>query len=78
MDTYIGAAADAFVFTGEAGRAIWRGSFNKLVKWSDAIGAAGLHFHDLRHTGNSSPRGHRARACATSWRGWDTTAHVPR
>jgi integrase len=47
---------DAFVFTGEAGRLIWRGSFNKLVKWSeavDAIGAAGLHFHDLRHTGNT-------------------------
>jgi integrase-like protein len=46
----------AFVFTGEAGRTIWRGGFNKLVKWSEAvaaIGAAGLHFHDLRHTGNT-------------------------
>jgi integrase len=56
MDTHVGKTADAFVFTGEAGRTIWRGSFNKLVKWSEAvaaIGAAGLHFHDLRHTGNT-------------------------
>jgi integrase len=56
MDAYVGNAADAFVFTGEAGRTIWRGSFNKLAKWSEAvaaIGAAGLRFHDLRHTGNT-------------------------
>jgi integrase len=53
---YVGAAPEAFVFTGEAGRNLWRGNFNKLVKWSEsvaAIGAAGLHFHDLRHTGNT-------------------------
>ncbi len=56
MDAHVGRTADAFVFTGEAGRTIWRGSFNKLVKWPEAvavIGAAGLHFHDLRHTGNT-------------------------
>ncbi|MFF5295000.1 tyrosine-type recombinase/integrase [Paractinoplanes globisporus] len=56
MGAYVGKAADAFVFTGESGRTLWRGNFNKLVKWPEsvaAIGAAGLHFHDLRHTGNS-------------------------
>ena len=56
LDSYVGAAEDAFVFTGESGRPIWRGNFNKLVKWSEsvqAIGAPGLHFHDLRHTGNT-------------------------
>jgi integrase len=56
LDVYVGTAEDAFVFTGENGRPIWRGNFNKLVKWSEsvqAIGAAGLHFHDLRHTGNT-------------------------
>ncbi|WP_433346005.1 tyrosine-type recombinase/integrase [Micromonospora sp. CA-111912] len=56
MGEYVGGAAEAFVFTGQAGRTVWRGSFNKLVKWSEAvaaIGAAGLHFHDLRHTGNT-------------------------
>jgi integrase len=56
MGAYVGAATQAFVFTGEHGRNLWRGNFNKLVKWPQAvaaIGAAGLHFHDLRHTGNT-------------------------
>ena len=56
LDAYVDPAEDAFLFTGENGRPIWRGNFNKLVKWSEAvqgIGAAGLHFHDLRHTGNT-------------------------
>ena len=56
LATYVGTADDAFVFTGENGRPIWRGNFNKLVKWSEsvqAIGAPELHFHDLRHTGNT-------------------------
>jgi integrase len=33
-----------------------RNNFNKRVDWSEhvlAIGAPGLHFHDLRHTGNT-------------------------
>lgn len=37
----------------EAGR---RSNFRRTVKWSNsvaAIGAPGLHFHDLRHTGNT-------------------------
>lgn len=56
LETYTGEEAAAFVFTGEAGRPIWRGSFNKLVKWTDVvqkIDMPGLHFHDLRHTGNT-------------------------
>jgi integrase len=56
MSDHVGKAEDAFVFTGESGRTVWRGTFNKLVKWSAtvaAIGAPGLHFHDLRHTGNT-------------------------
>jgi integrase len=47
---------EAFVFSGPNGRPIWRGNFNKLVGWPDAvraIGVPGLHFHDLRHTGNT-------------------------
>ena len=34
---------------------IRRGSFNKLFGWTDVVadlGFKGLHFHDLRHTGN--------------------------
>ena len=32
-----------------------RGNFNKMSAWPHAVrsvGAEGLHFHDLRHTGN--------------------------
>lgn len=56
LDEHVGAADDALVFTADNGKPIWRGNFNKLVDWKDAvakIGAAGLHFHDLRHTGNT-------------------------
>ena len=56
MDTYVIDEADAFVFTTPSGTTIWRGNFNKLVDWRKtvaSIGAAELHFHDLRHTGNT-------------------------
>jgi integrase len=44
------------VFTTDNGRPIWRGNFNKIVSWRGAVaavGVPGLHFHDLRHTGNT-------------------------
>ena len=47
---------DAFVFTTESGRPIWRGNLNKLIGWKAnvaRIGQPDLHFHDLRHTGNT-------------------------
>ncbi|GIG89201.1 tyrosine-type recombinase/integrase [Plantactinospora endophytica] len=47
---------EAFVFTTENGRPIWRGNFNKLANWKAAVAKVGqpnLHFHDLRHTGNT-------------------------
>lgn len=56
MDTFVLAEPDAFVFTTPSGTTIWRGNFNKLVDWRKtvvSIGAAELHFHDLRHTGNT-------------------------
>lgn len=40
----------------ESGRPIWRGNLNKLIDWKAAVGRIGqphLHFHDLRHTGNT-------------------------
>jgi integrase len=46
---------DAFVFTGSTGAPIWRGNLNKLLNWRPTVAAMrmpGLHFHDLRHTGN--------------------------
>ncbi len=51
-----GHALSAVIFTGPTGAPIRRGNFNKLVGWKDAVaklGLPGLHFHDLRHTGNA-------------------------
>jgi integrase len=45
----------ALVFPGVKGGPIRRGNFNKMSAWPQAvaaIGMPGLHFHDLRHTGN--------------------------
>jgi integrase len=52
----VDAGANAFVFTGPTGAAIRRGNLNKLLRWPPtvaAMGVPGLHFHDLRHTGNT-------------------------
>lgn len=53
---YVADDPDALVFTGPTGAPLRRGNFNKLAKWQEAvtrIGAPSLHFHDLRHTGNT-------------------------
>jgi integrase len=47
---------DALLFSGTRGGALRRSNFRRDVRWSAvaaAIGAPGLHFHDLRHTGNT-------------------------
>ncbi len=44
------------MLAGDKGGPLHRGNFNKRVRWVEnvaAIGAPGLHFHDLRHTGNT-------------------------
>jgi Phage integrase family len=41
---------------GPSGAALRRSNFGKMSGWSHAVrsvGAEGLHFHDLRHTGNT-------------------------
>jgi integrase len=46
---------DALIFPGTKGGPLRRSNFNKMSAWPHvvrAIGAEGLHFHDLRHTGN--------------------------
>jgi integrase len=55
LAAYVAADPAALLFTGVQGGALRRGNFNKLSGWPHAarvIGAEGLHFHDLRHTGN--------------------------
>ena len=45
----------ALVFPGAKGGPLRRGNFNRLSAWphaTESIGMAGLHLHDLRHTGN--------------------------
>jgi len=55
LSAYVGPAPGALLFTGVGGGPIRRSNFNKLSGWphaARAIGAEGLHVHDLRHTGN--------------------------
>lgn len=58
VSTFVPDEPEALVFAGPSKRRppLRRNNFRKLVKWSkavEAIGAKGLHFHDLRHTGNT-------------------------
>ena len=55
LDEYVEPGRSALVFARPSGAPIRRPHFNKLVNWSEAVAAVdapGLHFHDLRHTGN--------------------------
>ena len=55
LAAFTGAEPGSLVFPGAKGGPLRRGNFNKMSGWPDAvrtIGATGLHFHDLRHTGN--------------------------
>jgi integrase len=53
LDLFTAGGSDAVVFTGPKGAPLRRSNFSGT--WRDAIASAGLsgvHFHDLRHTGN--------------------------
>jgi integrase len=46
---------DALLFAGLTGQPVRRSNFGKAVDWTKTVadlGHPGLHFHDLRHTGN--------------------------
>ena len=54
-DHYVGAEETSLLFTGPRGGVLRRGNFRRGAGWAAAvskIGVVGLHFHDLRHTGN--------------------------
>ena len=56
LDGCVGQSPDSLLFTGSRGGVLRRSNFRRAVKWSktvEAIGVPGLHFHDLRHTGNT-------------------------
>jgi integrase len=55
LAVFTGAEPGSLVFPGAKGGPLRRGNFNKMSGWPDAartVGLEGLHFHDLRHTGN--------------------------
>lgn len=55
FDTYVGAGETALVFAGARRGVLRRGNFRRGSGWAKAtaaLGVPGLHFHDLRHTGN--------------------------
>jgi integrase len=55
LAVYVKPEPGALVFPGMMGGPVRRGNFNKLSGWPhavEALGVPGLHFHDLRHTGN--------------------------
>jgi integrase len=55
FDTFVGPDETDLVFTGRRGGILRRGNFRRESGWAAAVaklGVTGLHFHDLRHTGN--------------------------
>ena len=55
LDKYAENRPDALVFTGIKGGPLRRSGWSKLTRWTHVVavlGVPGLHFHDLRHTGN--------------------------
>ena len=56
LAVFTGPAPGDLVFPGPKGGPLRRGNFNRQASWPQAvaaIGARGLHFHDLRHAGNA-------------------------
>jgi integrase len=56
LSVFVADDPSALVFPGVKGGPLRRGNFNRMSGWPQAvksIDAEGLHFHDLRHTGNT-------------------------
>jgi integrase len=54
-DEFVAPRQDALLFAGLKGQPVRRSNFGKAVDWTKTVadlGHPGLHFHDLRHTGN--------------------------
>jgi integrase len=56
LDQFAASEPDALIFTGLRGGILRRSNFRRAARWDEntrKIGFPGLHFHDLRHTGNT-------------------------
>jgi integrase len=55
LDEFVAPRQDALLFAGLKGQPVRRSNFRKAVDWTKTVADLrhpGLHFHDLRHTGN--------------------------
>jgi integrase len=55
LAAYVGPQETDLVFAGSLGGVLRRGNFRRDSGWAAAVGklgVPGVHFHDLRHTGN--------------------------
>ncbi|MEV7971284.1 tyrosine-type recombinase/integrase [Sphaerisporangium sp. NPDC088356] len=60
LAAYTGPEDDALIFTGSRGGILRRSNFRRAADWASVtrkIDFPGLHFHDLRHTGNTLAAG---------------------
>lgn len=56
LDEYAAGGPNGLVFCGAKGTVLHRSNFDKAARWHEATASTGvpaLHFHDLRHTGNT-------------------------
>lgn len=56
LRTHVAVDASALVFAGSNGGVLRRGNFRRASRWAlavETLGLPNLHFHDLRHTGNT-------------------------
>ena len=56
LSVFVASRLASLAFAGAKGSPLRRSNFNRMSGWSypvESVGAQGLHFHDLRHTGNS-------------------------
>jgi integrase len=54
LDHFTGPGVNCLVFTGPKGAQLRRSNFSRQWRKAlEAAGLAGIHFHDLRHTGNT-------------------------
>lgn len=56
LGKFAGDGDDALIFTGARGGVLRRANFRRATKWGATVanlGVPNLHFHDLRHTGNT-------------------------
>jgi integrase-like protein len=54
LDEFTGAVPESLVFIGPKGAQLRRSNFTRIWRSAlDAAGLVGIHFHDLRHTGNT-------------------------